>query len=101
VSRAILPHAERQTVQAVSGHGYNTSAIAPKQHMNAKAPIVKADEPRKVRGPSGRCDAVLAPDQPTKSDSSLRMAAFGRAPTIDFTTWPLWNTDMVGIDMIW
>ena len=47
--------------------------------------------------------AVVRSDgvQPTKSDSSRRMAAFGRAPTIVLTSWPLENTAMVGIDITW
>lgn len=36
-----------------------------------------------------------------KSASALSIAAFGRAPTMVWTTLPPWNTDMVGIDMIW
>ena len=39
--------------------------------------------------------------QPVKSASSLRIAAFGRAPTIVLTILPPWNTAIVGIDMTW
>jgi hypothetical protein len=35
------------------------------------------------------------------SASSRSSAAFGLAPTICFTTWPFWKTDMVGMAMIW
>src|SRR4051794_16175437 len=38
-------------------------------------------------------------DQATKSLSSLRMAAFGRAPTMVLTSSPFANTAIVGIDM--
>ena len=60
-------------------------------HANGRRPGWTAAELRAIAGRR----------QPTKSLSSLRMAALGRAPTIVLTISPPLNTAIVGIDMTW